>query len=70
MNGERITCFATDTPDRPVAALELHHRSGLADAVRLVVRAVARISLGGFALIAITTVAGTFGRRSHRHGSR
>jgi hypothetical protein len=25
-DGMRITCFATDTPDRPIAALELRHR--------------------------------------------
>ncbi|MFD4785680.1 transposase [Streptomyces sp. NPDC058459] len=25
-DGTRITCFATNTPDRPIAALELRHR--------------------------------------------
>ncbi|MER6622074.1 permease [Streptomyces sp. NPDC000931] len=36
-------------------------RSGLTDVVRLAVRAVVYISLGGFALVTITTVAGTLG---------
>jgi hypothetical protein len=26
MDGMRITCFATNTPDRPIAELELRHR--------------------------------------------